>query len=109
MQEAASCQNKLHGLQAHSVALGWQVHGRGAHAHSDAVSLLQLQCAVQQRGQLCQAIAARTVSLLRLVTSGDLRALTVRCFCSCGREGHIRQNFHCFPCINSIWQHAPHI
>ena len=58
VQEAAGCQNKLHGLQAHCVALGWQVHGRGAHAHSDAVALFQLQRAVQQRRQLCQSKAA---------------------------------------------------
>ena len=62
VQEATGCQNKLHGLQAYSVALGWQVHGCGAHVHGDAVSLLQLQRAVQQRGELCQAIAAWTVS-----------------------------------------------
>ena len=42
VQEAAGCQNKLHGLQAHGVALGWQVHGCGAHAHGDAVALVQL-------------------------------------------------------------------
>jgi len=58
VQEAAGCQNKLHGLQAHGVTLGWQVHGRGAHAHGDAVALFQLQRAVQQRRQLRQSKAA---------------------------------------------------
>ena len=60
VQEAAGRQDKLHGLQSHSVALSWQVQGRWAHAHGDAVPLFQLQCAVQQRRQLGQRIAACT-------------------------------------------------
>ena len=62
VQEAAGCQDELHGLQSHGVALSWQVQGRGAHAHGDAVPLFQLQRAVQQRRQLCQRIAACTAS-----------------------------------------------
>lgn len=60
VQEAVGCQNKLHGLQAHAVALGWQVHCGGAQPRGDAVPFLQLQRAVQQRRQLRQGKAARS-------------------------------------------------
>lgn len=77
VQEAAGGQDQLHGLQAHGVALGRQMHGRGAEAHGDAVALLQLQRAVQQRGQLRQAIAAGTAWLSHWCVSEEFKSASL--------------------------------
>ena len=91
MQEAAGCQNKLHGLQTHGVALGWQMHGGGAHVHGDAVALLQLQCTVQERGQLRQAIAACTKCQLQQGFSEELQSAVLCPGTLYFRERHV----HC--------------